>query len=296
METFLGTTRHKIGGRGKMMVITSSRLAAVRNYHEVKRCIEEQSYNDIGVLVVFSGSVKDGEEEFTEPKLITRPDGSHIREAQTKAEFRENFHVLIVAEKYQTGFDEPLLHTILVDKKLRGVKAVQTLSRLNRTCPGKNDTFVLDFINSAEDIKVAFDPVYQETILEREINTDLLYEVQKKLRGYPVYTDTDIEAFCGEYFRKDRQDKNTMGRMTSVLTPVKERYNKLSPDSRYQFRRLCRSLAKRYGYISQVVSMFDADLHKEYVVVTCDTHSYGGAATTLRYAEQKHKRIIRLVE
>ena len=268
VETFLGTTRHKIGGRGKMMVVTSSRLAAVRYYHEVKRYIEEQGYTDIGVLVAFSGSVKDGDEEFTEPKLNIRPDGSHIAEAQTKAEFRENFHVLIVAEKYQTGFDEPLLHTMIVDKKLRGVKAVQTLSRLNRTCPGKSDTFVLDFINSTEDIKEAFDPFYQETILEREINTDLLYEVQKKLRGYMVYTDTDIEAFCGEYFRKGRQDKNAMGRMTSVLTPVKERYNKLSPDGRYQFRRLCRSLAKWYGYISQVVRMFDADLHKEYVFVS----------------------------
>lgn len=268
VETFLGTTRHKIGGRGKMMVVTSSRLAAVRYYHEVKRYIEEQGYSDIGVLVAFSGSVRDGDEEFTEPKLNVRPDGSHIGEAQTKAEFRENFHVLIVAEKYQTGFDEPLLHTMIVDKKLRGVKAVQTLSRLNRTCAGKTDTFVLDFINSAEDIKEAFAPFYQETILEREINTDLLYEVQKKLRGYLVYTDTDIEAFCGEYFRKGRQDKNAMGRMTSVLTPAKERYNKLSPDGRYQFRRLCRSLAKWYGYISQVVRMFDADLHKEYVFVS----------------------------
>ncbi len=267
VETYLGTTRHKIGGRGKMMVITSSRLAAVRYYHECKRYIEEKGYNDIGVLVAFSGAVRDNDEEYTEPRLNVRADGSHIGEAQTKAEFHENFHVLIVAEKYQTGFDEPLLHTMIVDKKLRGVKAVQTLSRLNRTCPGKTDTFVLDFINTAEDIKEAFQPFYQETMLEQEVNTDLLYAVQKKLRAYMVYTDTDIEAFCKEYFKKGKQDGNAMGRMTSLLTPAAERYNKLAPDERYQFRRLCRNLKKWYGYISQVVRMFDEDLHKEYVFV-----------------------------
>ena len=268
VETYMGTTRHKIGGRGKMMVITSSRLAAVRYYHECKRYIEEKGYHDVGVLVAFSGSVMDGDEEYTEPKLNERPDGSHIAESQTKAEFHENFHVLIVAEKYQTGFDEPLLHTMIVDKKLRGVKAVQTLSRLNRTCPGKTDTFVLDFINTQEDIQEAFQPFYQETMLEREVNTDLLYQVQKELRGYAVYSDIDIEAFAREYFGNSSQDGRAMGRMTSILKPVADRYNKLTPDERYQFRRLCRNMKKWYGYISQVVRMFDADLHKEYVFLS----------------------------
>lgn len=264
VETYMETTRHKIGGRGKMMVITSSRLAAVRYFHECKRYIEEKGYDDVGVLVAFSGSVKDGDEETTEPKLNVRRDGTHIAESQTKAEFHENFHVLIVAEKYQTGFDEPLLHTMIVDKKLRGVKAVQTLSRLNRTCPGKADTFVLDFINTREDIQEAFQPFYQETLLEREVNTDLLYQVQKELRGYAIYTDDDIEAFSREYFGKS----DSMGRMTSALKPVADRYNKLTPDERYQFRRLCRNMKKWYGYISQIVRMFDADLHKEYVFLS----------------------------
>ena len=268
VETYLGTTQHKIGGRGKMMVITSSRLAAVRYYHECRRYIEEKGYNDIGVLVAFSGSVQDGDEEYTEPKLNIRKDGSHIGESQTKAEFHENFHVLIVAEKYQTGFDEPLLHTMIVDKKLRGVKAVQTLSRLNRTCPGKTDTFVLDFINTQEDIQEAFQPFYQETMLEREVNTDLLYQVQKELRGYSIYSDDDITAFASEYFSYGRQDPRAMGRMTSILKPVADRYNDLKPDERYHFRRLCRSLIKWYGYISQVVRMFDKDLHREYVFIS----------------------------
>ena len=265
VETFMGTTRHKIGGRGKMMVITSSRLAAVRYCQECRRYIAEKGYHDVGVLVAFSGSVQDGGEEYTEPKLNVRPDGSHIGEAQTKAEFHENFHVLIVAEKYQTGFDEPLLHTMIVDKKLRGVKAVQTLSRLNRTCPGKTDTFILDFVNTREDIQEAFQPFYQETMLEREVNTDLLYQVQKELRGYGIYSDNDIAAFAAEYFAPGRQGKNDMGRMTSILKPVADRYNNLTPDERYQFRRLCRNLVKWYGYISQVARMFDQDLHKEYV-------------------------------
>ena len=261
VETYMGTTRHKIGGRGKMMVITSSRLAAVRYYHEVKRYIAEKGYRDVGVLVAFSGSVQDGDQEYTAPKLNVRPDGSHISESQTKAEFHDNFHVLIVAEKYQTGFDEPLLHTMIVDKKLRSVKAVQTLSRLNRTCPGKTDTFVLDFINTREDIQEAFQPFYKETILSQEVNTDLLYQVQKELRGYAIYSDNDINAFSEEYYKRG----GNMGRMTSILKPVADRYNLRTPDERYQFRRQCRSLVKWYGYVSQVARMFDADLHKEYV-------------------------------
>jgi len=264
VETFLNTTRLKIGGRGKMMVITSSRLAAVRYYHEVKRYIQEKQYDDIDILVAFSGAVKDGDEEYTESKLNMRKDGSHISGTQTKAEFHDNFNVLIVAEKYQTGFDEPLLHTMIIDKKLKGVKAVQTLSRLNRTCPGKTDTFALDFVNTKEDILAAFQPFYQETFLQQEVNVDLIYQTQKELRGYGIYTDVDIEAFAKEYFHYDKQDRNAMGRMTSALKPVAGRYNNKTPDERYQFRRQLRSLIKWYGYISQVVRMFDKDLHKEY--------------------------------
>ncbi|MBQ9721795.1 MAG: type I restriction endonuclease subunit R, partial [Oscillospiraceae bacterium] len=196
VETFLSNTSKAIGGKGKMMVVTSSRLAAVRYFHEVKRYIQEKGYHNIDVLVAFSGAVKDGDEEYTEPKLNVRKDGSHISEEQTKAEFHDNFNVLLVAEKYQTGFDEPLLHTMIVDKKLRGVKCVQTLSRLNRTCAGKTDTFVLDFVNSAEDIQEAFQPFYQETTLSQEVNVDLIYQTQRELRDYQLYTDADIDAFA----------------------------------------------------------------------------------------------------
>ena len=248
-----------------MMVVTSSRLAAVRYFHEVKRYISDKKYNNVEVLAAFSGAIKDGSEEYTEPKLNTRKDGSHISEDQTKAEFHNNFNVLIVAEKYQTGFDEPLLHTMIVDKKLRGVKCVQTLSRLNRICEGKTDTFVLDFVNSAEEIRDAFQPFYQETSLAQEVNVDLIYQTQKQLREYRIYSDNDIEAFGAVYFSNKKQDEKMMGRMTSALKPVADRYNALKDDERYNFRRLVRSFIKWYGYISQVCRMFDADMQKEYV-------------------------------
>ena len=264
VETFLSTTKNAIGGKGKMMVVTSSRLAAVRYYHEVKRYIEEKKYDNVEVLVAFSGSIKDGEEEYTESKLNARKDGSRISEEQTKEEFHNNFNVLIVAEKYQTGFDEPLLHTMIVDKKLRGVKCVQTLSRLNRICEGKTDTFILDFVNTAEEVQEAFQPFYQETILTEEINTELIYKVVKEIRGYKLYTDSDIQNFIALY-RKESGAKNAMGKMTSILKPTADKYNLLSTDERYQYRRALRCFAKWYGYVSQVARIFDKELHEEYL-------------------------------
>ena len=265
VETFRSTTSRAIGGKGKMMVVTSSRLAAVRYYHEVKRYIQQQGYHDVDILVAFSGSVKDGDDEYTQPMLNVRKDGTHITDDQTKAEFHDNFNVLIVAEKYQTGFDEPLLHTMIVDKKLRGVKCVQTLSRLNRTCAGKNDTFVLDFVNTAEDIQEAFQPFYQETSLSQEVNTDLIYKLQKELRGYNIYSDSDIEAFSSIYYSTKKQDSTMLGKMTSALKPVADRYNGITTSDRYNFRRQVRSFVKWYGYISQICRMFDVPMQKEYV-------------------------------
>ena len=265
VETFRSTTSRAIGGKGKMMVVTSSRLAAVRYYREVKRYIEQQGYHDVDILVAFSGAVKDGEDEYTQPMLNVRKDGTHIADDQTKAEFHDNFNVLIVAEKYQTGFDEPLLHTMIVDKKLRGVKCVQTLSRLNRTCAGKNDTFVLDFVNTAEDIQEAFQPFYQETSLSQEVNTDLIYKLQKELRGYNIYSDSDIEAFSSIYYSTKKQDSTMLGKMTSALKPVADRYNGITTSDRYNFRRQVRSFVKWYGYISQICRMFDVPMQKEYV-------------------------------
>lgn len=274
VETFLDTTRYSVGGKGKMMVVTSSRLAAVRYCQEIKRYIAQRisegsrEYDSIGVLTAFSGSVTDGTEEYTESSLNVRRDGSHIQEAQTKAEFHDNFNVLIVAEKYQTGFDEPLLHSMVVDKKLRGVKCVQTLSRLNRIHPEKSNTFVLDFVNSAEDIQDAFQPFYQETSLSQEVNVDKIYSLHKELRDYNIYSDNDILAFASVYYSDEKQDATMLGRMTSALKPIADRYNGKEPDERYNFRRQVRSFIKWYGYITQVCRMFDKDMQKEYVFLS----------------------------
>lgn len=265
VETFLSTTKDKIGGKGKMMVVTDSRLAAVRYFHTINQYIKDHAYDNVKCMIAFSGTVSDNGAEFTESGLNVRPDGSHISEGQTKAEFHENFNILIVAEKYQTGFDEPLLHTMIVDKKLKNVKAVQTLSRLNRTCSGKNDTFILDFANTTEEIQDAFQPFYQETSLSQPVNTDLIYQVQKEIRGYALYSENDVEAFMSRWKKLNGSTKDEMGKMTSSLKPVVDRYNLKGTEERYQIRRHIRNFVKWYNYIAQVVRTFDKDMHKEYL-------------------------------
>lgn len=265
VETFMTTTRAKINGKAKMMVVTASRPAAVLYFKEIKRYAEEQGYDKVKPMVAFSGEVILDDESYTESGMNVRPDGSHIQETQTKQEFHDNFNILVVAEKYQTGFDEPLLHTMIVDKKLRNVKTVQTLSRLNRTCPGKNDTFVLDFANEKDDVQADFQVFYHETFLEEEVNTDLLYKVQRELRGYRIYDDTDISKFCDVYFSKGAQGSDAQGLLASKLLPAVAKYQEKSNDDRYQIRRTMRNFCKWYRYVSQVVRMFDKDLHQEFI-------------------------------
>lgn len=278
VETFRDVTSKAIGGKGKMMVVTSSRLAAVRYFHEVKRYIEQQGYDSLQVMIAFSGTVTDPEMpgvEYAENNMNTDADGNRVTEGQTKAVFHEEGDVLIVAEKYQTGFDEPLLHTMIIDKKLRDVKAVQTISRLNRICSGKIDTYVLDFVNSAEDIQKAFQAFYTETSLESEINVDLIYRAQKKLREYKVYTDADVETVTSIYLDPDNNKKSTVlqGKITNALLPIADRYNnELDQQQRYEFRRQVRSFVKWYNYITQIVRMFDKDLHKEYIFCSYLVH------------------------
>ena len=155
---------------------------------------------------------------------------------------------------------------MIVDKKLRGVKAVQTLSRLNRTHPDKQDTFIIDFVNSKEDILKAFQPFYQETSLSQEINTDLIYKTQKMLRAFKIYDDADIEKVTKIYFDEDKRKANRIqAAITNVLLPTQQKYNALNQEQRYQFRKLCRTFVKWYGYITQIVRMFDKAMHDEYI-------------------------------
>lgn len=271
VETFRDITKKRIGGLAKMMVVTASRLAAVRYYHEIKKYLEANGYDDVEIMIAFSGVIKDPDDpegrEFTESSMNRDSEGNPVRESQTKSVFHDEGNILIVAEKYQTGFDEPLLHTMIVDKELRDVKAVQTLSRLNRTYPGKVDTFILDFVNDSDRIRKAFQQFYQETSLDEEINFDLIYTTQRILRSKNVYSQEDIEAVASVYFDPDARKTNaTQGRISNVLKPVADKYNLLSQEERYQFRREVRNLVKWYNYISQITRMFDKDLHKEYIL------------------------------
>lgn len=270
IEQFKHVTKNKIGGNAKAMIVTSSRLHAVRYYHEFKRYIEKNNYDDLDILIAFSGVVEDydstGEKvSYTEENMNRRKsDNSPIKENQLPEEFKHDFNCLIVAEKYQTGFDEPLLHTMFIDKKLEGVKAVQTLSRLNRTCKGKNDTFILDFVNTEEDIKKSFSTFYENTILDEEVNVNKIYETQKYLRDFNIYNDNDIEVFAKQYYKKTKQNEKDLGKMTSLLKPVADRYNDLPEDKRNEFRVALNSFNKWYSYIIQLLRMFDKELQKEH--------------------------------
>lgn len=279
VETFRNVTHTKIRGKGKMMVVTASRLATVRYYHEIKRYMQKKGYDDIEVLVAFSGAISDPADgpdgpEYTEPAINVGHDGQRVAESQTKAEFHNYGDVLVVAEKYQTGFDEPLLHTLVVDKKLKDVKAVQTLCRVNRIHPDKEDTYILDFVNKPEDIQKAFERFYTETSLSEQINTDLLYQVQTDIRGYGLYDESDIEAAAEIIFTdgKGKSQSNVQGKLAAVLKPAVACYNELDDDERYQVRRKVRSFCKWYTYITQIVRMFDRDLHKEYVYLSYLRH------------------------
>ena len=257
IEHFREVTQKQIGGRAKAMVVTSSRLHAVRYLNEFKRYIKAHGYDDLDVLVAFSGEVIDDGEPYTEEKM------NGIKESQLKATFHsDEYHMLIVAEKYQTGFDEPLLHTMFVDKKLSGVKAVQTLSRLNRTMRGKGSTFVLDFVNSAEDIQKAFEPYYEATVLEQATDPNVLYDLKNTLDKYRFYSQTEIDAFADLFYSAEEQDAKTLGKLSSILVPAHDRYLVANEEDAQIFRTTLARFNRIYGFISQVCRMFDPDLHK----------------------------------
>jgi len=177
VEHFRTHVKHKIGGRAKAMVVTEGRLHAVRYKLAFDSYIAEKGYTDVKTLVAFSGIVEDPDapgKSFTEVGM-----NGGIKESELPERFDSHeYQVLLVAEKYQTGYDQPLLHTMYVDKKLTGLQAVQTLSRLNRTCAGKEDTFILDFRNTPEEIFKAFKPYYEDTPTEPLTDAQHLYRLQ----------------------------------------------------------------------------------------------------------------------
>ena len=200
IEHFREHVRHHMGGRAKAMVVTSSRLSAVRYMQAFERYIAEHGYDDVRPLVAFSGTVLDPDtgEEFTEPGMNTDVvTGRSISEAALPGRFASpDYQILLVAEKYQTGFDQPLLQAMYVDKRLDGVQAVQTLSRLNRIAPGKAPPFVLDFVNDPEDIRNAFAPYYDQTQLLEASDPYRLEELKHELDGMQVYHHAEVDAFA----------------------------------------------------------------------------------------------------
>ena len=262
IEHFRDITKKKIDGHAKAMVVTASRLHAVRYLFEFRRYIEAHNYNDLDVLVAFSGSLKDDGQEWTEEKINKNKNGETIKESQLKDYFKNEFDMLIVAEKYQTGFDEPLLHTMFVDKKLSGVKAVQTLSRLNRTMRGKEDTFVLDFANEREEIQKAFQPYYEATVLEEETDPNLIYSLKRQLDDFHVYQEHEIELFAKKFYQKTIP---TLDTLSPILTPALERYEILEDKKKDEFKTLLHAFNRTYAFIIQVTRMFDKDIQKLYI-------------------------------
>ena len=257
VEHFAAQVQNEIGGKAKAMIVTRSRLHAVRYRRAVDKYLAERGY-PFKALVAFSGTVNDprGGPPYTEANMNGFP------EAQTARTFeRPEYRFLIVANKFQTGFDQPLLHTMYVDKKLGGVNAVQTLSRLNRTHPEKNGTMVLDFANEANDIKKAFEDYYETTLLSEATDPNLLYEVQTRLSTFPVYTDADVTDFARIYF----DSGTTLDQLYSALSPIIERFNALSLEEREGFRSQLTDYVRLYAFLSQILTFADADLEKLYV-------------------------------
>lgn len=260
---FMDITRHKMNGRAKAMVVTPSRLHAVRYAKEFKRQIEEKGYKDLDVLVAFSGEVNDDGVSYTEEGMNRDKNGETIKEKALPAAFHtDDYGILVVAEKYQTGFDEPLLHTMFVDKKLSGVKAVQTLSRLNRTAPGKMDTFVLDFVNSAEDIKSSFEPFYEETVLLEETDPNVIYDMKNTLDGFRVYQTAEVEKFAEVFYSGEAQSAGDLGKLQGQLRPAVDRYMALEIERQDIFKSTLAKFNRVYAYVTQVCRLFDKDIHK----------------------------------
>ncbi len=266
VEHFNAVTRHKIGGKAKAMVVTGSRMEAVRYKQSFDRYILKKGY-PIKTLVAFSGIVVDDkikDKTYTEEGM-----NAGIREKDLPERFATpEYHVLLVAEKYQTGFDQPLLHTMYVDRRLFGIQAVQTLSRLNRTHPLKEDTFILDFVNDREEIQAAFKQYYDGAELGEEAEPARMYELRAELDASGIYTSDEVEGFCRVYFKpKVRQTATDHREMNSILDRAKDRFQALADsdeDAAELWRGKLAAFRNLYTFLSQVIPYQDSDLEKLY--------------------------------
>ncbi len=254
VEHFLGQVQHRIGGRARAMLCTGSRLQAVRYKLEIDRILRERG-EPFRTLVAFTGTVTDEEKDYTEANMNGFPESQTAGKLET-----DPYRLLIVANKFQTGFDQPLLHTMYVDKKLTGVGAVQTLSRLNRTHPGKEDTCVLDFVNDADEIRAAFERYHYDTKLARPADQNQLYDLETRLKQPGYFTAADVTAFGTAYYAP----RFLLARVHAALRPVVERYEAAPEEDRREFRGLLGEYVRLYGFLGQVLTFADAELERFY--------------------------------
>jgi type I restriction enzyme, R subunit len=267
VEHFHTVTLHRIGGHAKAMVVTGSRLEAVRYKQSFDHYIKAKGY-PIKTLVAFSGTVVDDEIPDVTYTEVGMNEGIKEKELPEKFATPE-YRVLLVAEKYQTGFDQPLLHTMYVDKRLGGIQAVQTLSRLNRTHPLKEDTFVLDFVNDREEIREAFKTYYEGAEMGEEVEPARMYQIKAELDASGIYLAEEVHRFCEIYFiPKQRQSALDHQTMNAALDPAVSRFSVLQQEKEDEAELLRgKLLAFRnlYGFLSQVIPYQDSDLEKLYI-------------------------------
>ena len=280
VEHFKNHTMKKIGGKAKAMLVTSSRIQAVRYKLAIDDYIKRQDYRDFKTLVAFSGVVSDYPNKYKEKDLN---DG--ISDNKLPPEFdKDDFRVLIVANKYQTGFDQPLLHTMYVDKKLTGVNAVQTLSRLNRIHPNKEDTFVIDFVNDPDEILESFKPFYQVAKLNKDIEPNEIYKIERSIYDKQVINKDDVIAFT-DIFYKDKQSKTDTSTMNYLVNNSLNRTVDFEKEELIAFRDLLSQFISLYNLIIQVAPIVDTDLHRlsiylRYLIKKIEIESTGGVDIT----------------
>ncbi len=258
LEHFTAHTAKTIQGKGRAMLVTPSRLHCVKYKQAFDKQMQEMGL-PYRCLVAFSGTVHDtdSDKDYTENSMNGLPQKTSIADAFKNPEYR----ILIVASKFQTGFDEPMLQTMYVDKKLDGLQCVQTLSRLNRVAPGKTDTLVLDFVNEPEQIQAAFQQYYQTTILVEETDPNKLYDLQCQLDDFDFYDDDTIEKFC-QVFYDDAQPTELL---QPILDRVIEKWSERQRDNREAFRSALQSYIRLYAYLSQLITFTDVALEKLYI-------------------------------
>jgi len=255
LNHFMEKTIHKIKNRARAMVVTRSRLHAVLYKKAFDKLIKEEGF-PIKILVAFTGIVKHDEQEYTENSM------NNLGQRQTISDTfeKEPYRILIVANKFQTGFDQPLLHTIYADKMLNGITAVQTLSRANRIYPNKNDTLVVDFANKPEVIQKAFQPYYESTYLEEGTDPHKLYDLQEKLHSFGIFDKNDIETFIKAYKKGEPQPK-----LHNILNVVVSEFKKKSKKNQVEFKKTQRRYQSIYSFLSQLIPFSDVDLEKLHI-------------------------------